>query len=51
MKIKIHIPSNRKYACWIGGNVISTLEIFKKMWITKHEWSDKGTKLIHTKTI
>lgn len=51
MKIKLHIPSNRKYACWIGGNVISTLEIFKKMWITKHEWSDKGTKLIHTKTI
>ena len=51
MRPKLILPNNRKYSCWIGGNVISTLEVFKRMWITKHEWSDKGKKLIHSKTI
>ena len=51
MRVKLHTPSNRKYSCWIGGNVISTLEIFKKMWITKLERSDKGKRLIQSKTI
>ena len=51
MRPKLYLPNNRKYSCWIGGNVISTLEVFKRMWITKHEWSDKGKKLIHSKTI
>jgi centractin len=51
MKIKLHVPNNRQYACWIGGNVISTLEIFKKMWVSKNDWSEKGKSIIHMKSI
>ena len=52
MKVKIHSPGNRLLSCWTGGNVISTLEIFKKMWVTRDDWSEKGNKsIIHVKTI
>ena len=51
MKIKIHSPKNPYLLCWMGGNVISGLEIFKKMWVTKEEWEEKGEKVIHVKTI
>ena len=42
---------NPKYRCWVGGNIISILEIFKKMWVTKSEWNEKGNEIIHIKTI
>ena len=51
LKIKLQIPKNRQYSCWIGGNVISTLEIFKKMWITKSDFNEKGKRIVHSKTI
>ena len=51
MKVKIVAPNNRKNACWIGANVISTLEIFKKMWVTKADWFEKGNRILHIKTI
>ena len=52
MKVKLHTPGNRLLSCWTGGNVISTLEIFKKMWVSREEWIEKGNKsIIHVKTI
>ena len=52
MKVKLHTPGTRLLSCWTGGNVISTLEIFKKMWVTREEWVEKGNKsIIHVKTI
>ena len=51
MKVRLHTPGNRSLSCWNGGNIISTLEIFKKMWITKNEWMEKGKSILHIKTI
>ena len=51
MKINIHSPKNPHLLSWIGGNIISGLEIFKKMWITKEEWEENGDKILHEKTI
>ena len=52
-KLVINLKTTPKpeYCCWIGGNMISTLEIFKRMWVSKSEWSEKGSKIIHVKTI
>ena len=51
--LKINLKSTPKpeYCCWLGGNIISTLEIFKKMCVNKNEWNEKGTKIVHIKTI
>ena len=51
MKINIHSPKNPHLLCWIGGSVISGMEIFKKMWISKQEWEENGNKILYEKTI
>jgi centractin len=51
MKINLNKTDKPQFCCWIGGNIISTLEIFKKMWVTRNDWIEKGTKVIHVKTI
>ena len=51
MKKNINKSDKPKYSCWIGGNIISTLEIFKKMRVTKNDWSENCSKVIHVKTI
>ncbi len=42
---------NPKYRCWVGGNIISTMEVFKTMWVTRYEWNEKGSRIIHIKTL
>ena len=42
---------NPQYRCWVGGNIITTLEIFKKMWVTKSDWNENGSEIIHIKTL
>ena len=49
-KVRLHTPSNPEYCSWIGGNIISSLEISKEMWISQNEWMEKGD-ILHTRTI
>ena len=51
LKINLNSPPHPEFCCWTGGNIISTLEIFKKMWVTKNDWNEKGSKVVHVKTI
>lgn len=51
LKVVLHIPSNPQYTCWTGGNIISTLDAFKKMCVTKNEYSTEGNRCLHMKTI
>ena len=50
-KVRLHTPSNPENCCWIGGNIISSLEISKEMWISIKEWMEKGENIILTRTI
>ena len=49
-KVRLHTPSNPEYCSWIGGNIISSLEIAKEMWISLKKKKKKGD-IIHTRTI
>ena len=53
--IGINVYENEKikpqHRCWVGGNIISILEIFKKMWVTRNDWNEKGSEIVHIKTI
>ena len=51
IKVNLNSPAKPEFCCWAGGNIISTLEIFKRMWVTKNDWSEKGSKIVHVKTI
>ena len=49
--IKIRSPNKPQFSAWLGGNVISSLEMINKMWVTQKEWNEIGEKVVHTKAI
>jgi len=49
MRIKIVAPPERKYSVWIGGSILASLQSFKSMWITKQEFEEIGTGIVHKK--
>ena len=51
VKINVNMVKEPQLSCWTGGNIISTLDIFKKMAVTKKEWKESGGKILHVKTI
>jgi len=49
MKIKIIAPPERKYSVWIGGSILASLSSFDASWVTKAEYDECGTAIIHRK--
>lgn len=50
IKIRISAPQERLYSTWIGGSILAGLDSFKKMWVSKREYNEEGTKAVHRKT-
>jgi len=48
-KVKVIYPEERKYSVWIGGSILSSLNTFDNMWITKEEYNEAGVGIIHRK--
>lgn len=48
---KIFVPSERMFTVWIGGSVISSLSTFQTMWISKKEYDEIGTRVVHMKSM
>jgi len=51
VSIKIFAPPERKFSAWIGGSILTALESFKSMWITKSEYDDAGANIVHRKCL
>lgn len=49
MKIKIITPPERKYSVWIGGSILASLTTFQQMWISKEEYDECGSVIVHRK--
>nr|AAM77134.1 actin I [Opisthonecta henneguyi] len=49
MKIKVFAPEERKFLVRIGGSILSSLSTFQTMWITKAEYQDTGSEIVHRK--
>jgi len=45
--ISINAPPERKYAAWIGGSVLSTIDNFEKLCVTKELWDSLGKAIVH----
>lgn len=51
MKVKIISPmasTERRFSVWIGGSILASLGSFQQMWISKKQWSEEGSKIVHT---
>ena len=49
MTVRIAAPPERKYAVWIGGSILSSLQTFQQMWISKQEYDESGPSVVHRK--
>eukprot|EP00121_Abeoforma_whisleri_P001187 Awhi_evm1s1054 len=49
MKIEIVAPPERKYPVWIGGSILASLATFQRMWISKEEYDESGSSIVHRK--
>ncbi|CAL0318849.1 unnamed protein product [Lupinus luteus] len=49
MKIEVVEPPNRNYNVWIGGSILASLSTFKQMWISKVEYDEAGSAIVHRK--
>ena len=49
MKINIITPPERKYSVWIGASILASLSTFRQMWISKQEYGESGTSIVHSK--
>jgi actin beta/gamma 1 len=48
-KVEVIAPPERKYTAWIGGSMLASLSTFQSMWISKAEYDESGTSIIHRK--
>eukprot|EP00210_Caulerpa_lentillifera_P007230 g6917.t1 len=50
VKVKVITPVNsneRKFNAWIGGSILSSLGTFQQMWMSRAEYEEHGSSLIH----
>ncbi|KAK8899026.1 hypothetical protein M9Y10_001323 [Tritrichomonas musculus] len=49
MNVRVLAPPERKYAVWIGGSILASLDSFPQMVITHDEYNDTGPGIVHKK--
>lgn len=48
-KVKVIAHTERRWAVWKGGEILSTLSIFDGLWVLREEYDHTGPKIVHTK--
>lgn len=49
MRVKVVSSEERKYSVWIGGSILSSLSTFQSSWVTKKEYEETGSHIVHRK--
>ena len=39
-----------KIVSFFRGSILASLDTFKKMWVSKKEWEEENTRVLHRKT-
>jgi len=47
VKVKVTAPPERRVSAWIGGSILSSLDQFQAMWITREEYSEHGSNIVN----
>ena len=48
-KVKVIAPSERQHSAWSGGSVLASLSTYRQQWISKQEYDESGSSIIHRK--
>lgn len=47
VRIRTIASPQRKYSVWIGGSILSALSTFQHLWLTKEEYNEYGSIIVH----
>lgn len=50
IKVNVNAPANRKFASWVGGSILSCVDTFKDISITKSEYEESGQSILELKS-
>jgi centractin len=50
-RIRISAPPERLYSCYVGGSILASLATFKNMWVSRAEYEEHGSKIMHRREL
>ncbi|KAJ9512256.1 hypothetical protein QJQ45_012818 [Haematococcus lacustris] len=42
-------PTERRFSTWLGGSILASLGSFQQMWVSRKEYDEHGTVIVHRK--
>ncbi|XP_075243496.1 actin-3-like isoform X2 [Convolutriloba macropyga] len=48
-RVKVIAPDESKYSVWVGGSILGSISSFEQMWISKEEYDESGSEIVHRK--
>jgi hypothetical protein len=49
--VTVKAPTERTYSAWLGGSILATLSSFKDKWITRADYDEAGSAVVHKKCL
>ena len=46
-RIRISAPPERLYSSYVGGSILASLATFKNMWVSKEQYEEEGSRILH----
>jgi len=50
-RIRISAPPERLHSCYVGGSILASLATFKSMWVSRSEYEEHGSSIIHRREL
>lgn len=47
--VKVVAPPERRYSVWMGGAALASMSSFQDNWISKAEYEESGSSIVHKK--
>ena len=48
-EVNVIAPLERKFSSWNGGSILSSISTFEAQWISKTEYEECGSNIVHRK--
>ena len=50
-RIRISAPPERIHSAYVGGSILASLATFKNMWVSREEYEEKGSSVLHRREL
>ncbi|KAG8542592.1 hypothetical protein GDO81_026450 [Engystomops pustulosus] len=51
VKVRTILPEKRQYSVWMGASILSSLSVFRDLWLTSSEYKEVGPAAVHKRCL